>query len=92
MSIESVRNKIIESHPDSDYSKLDDSILQVMKRFEKIVKMHSRDYIPESFWRITARENQTAAQARSAFFEQHKLEYIHKYLDLITDLYDYKAK
>jgi len=43
-------------------------------------------------WNMTAKEGETASQARNENFDKHKLQYVHLYLTMLIDLYDYTQK
>ena len=85
MSFESVRKKCIANSPGGDISKLDDSINVVTNRFVKIVKTSYNEEMKGGFFY----SNQPTL-AKNAYFEKYKLEYIHKHLEMLIDLYDYK--
>ena len=94
MSFETVKKVCLRNVPDIDIEKLDSSILYEMARFDRMAKAHHNkcQSIPLSMFEMTKEENQTATQARNAYYEQHKLEYNHQYLEFLCNLYDYKPE
>jgi len=92
MSFETVKKRCIERNPGGDSSRLDSSILESMRKFEKLAKSQTGGYIPLSFHAMTAEEGETAWQVANKHFDKHKLEYVHMYLEMLIDLYDYKPE
>lgn len=82
MSVESVRNRCIENHPDIDVDKLDKDIQKQITRFEKIVKTSFNESKGPYFKRYGINKDE--------IFEREKKYYIYSYLTILIDLFDYK--
>lgn len=92
MSFDTVKARIIELNPDANFAKLDENILNSIKRFEKIARVEHKGLFSRRIWRTMTRKGETLSQTQTRCFEEHKPEFIHQYLTMLIDLYDYKPK
>lgn len=89
MSIEAVRKKCIREYyllEDQELVKLDEEINKIGTRFVKITKTHFN----ENESKLLINLHQEPASVKNEFFKKHEMEYVHKHLEMLIDLFDYK--
>jgi len=89
MSIESVKQRCMLNSNCSQENEepLIDNIKLQATRFERIVKSSFNESQSKAFWSWS----NTPVLTKNEHFEKYKLEFIHNHLEMLIDLFDYKA-
>jgi len=89
MSQETVLNKCLQGNPDADVEVLKKDIKKISERFERMVKTSFNEGHKGMF---VAMYPESPTTAKNTHFAKFRMEYIHQFLEIFIDMYDYQPK